>query len=294
MNFYLDDFLEIKEMSSEEREIIQIDSLTEDLYLYIKLLKRGESKNFFDELIIKIRALINNYVLDEKNTICSPIQKYLYLLYHLYNLLSYSSFLNQKYLLNFLYKRIFLFYDSINAQNNNNIMIINNSILNLCKEKNEPILTHCINLIVNKYIFESNLKDLEYLLKYFQDNCSYLQISKIKEEVAKNLFIQLICLDNFKNTNDNKTLSFNDENVSKNFIENIIIKYYDINNNFAKKNTENNIIKNDSIDENNESNIKFLFINNFNKSNIHLLRYLRDAIINVFTPVDANILDYRS
>ena len=117
MSFYLNDFLEVKEISSEEREIMQLNSLSEDLCLHIKLLKNGESKNFFDELIIKIRALINNYVLDEKSTICSPIQKYIFLLYHLYKLLLDSSFLNQKYLLNFLFKRIFLFYDSINPEN---------------------------------------------------------------------------------------------------------------------------------------------------------------------------------
>ena len=290
MSFYLNDFLEVKEISSEEREIMQLNSLSEDLYLQIKLLKNGESKNFFDELIIKIRALINNYVLDEKSTICSPIQKYIFLLYHLYKLLLDSSFLNQKYLLNFLFKRIFLFYDSINPENYNHILIINNSILNLCKGKIEPILTQCINLIVNKYIFETNLKDLEYLLKYFEDNCSYFQISKIKEEIAETLFVQLICLDNFKNSNDTKILNFNDENISKNFIENIITKYYDMNNNFADKNSENNIIKNNSNYEN--ESMKFLFINDFNKSNIHLLRYLRNAIINVFTPIDANILDY--
>ena len=290
MSFDLYDFLELKEISSEERELIKISDLNKDLYNYIDELKIGFQENFFDELISKISSLIHNYVQNQENSICPPIQKYLYLIYDLYHNLLDVTFLNEKFFMCFLFKRIFLFYDSIH-QDYSNINIFNDSILNLCKEKINPIFIHCLNLIVNKFIFESNLTDFSYFLKYFQENfCSNVEISLIKIKIAEIFFVQLICLDDFKNN----LINFNDENTTKDFIENQIINYYNINKILeeqSKKRDDNNIY----IDDNSEYKDKpliFLFENNFNKSQIHLLRYLHNAIINVFTPIDANILDY--
>ena len=291
MNYNLDDFLDIKDSSSEERELTNLTIISKDLYSHLNFLKKGGSTNFYDELIAKIRSLIYNYVLEQQNIICSPIQKYLFLLYHLYQKLLDISFLNKKFLMNFLFKRIFLFFDSIHMNEYNNIIIINDSILNLCKDKTEPIIIHFLNLIINKCIFDSNssLKDLEYLLKYFQDNNTYLQFSRIKKQMPENFFVQLICLDNFKN--NDKLINFNDEKIAQNFIENTITKYYDLSANYQKEESEdkNNKILNDDEKENP---MIFLFVNDFNVSNIHLIRYLRNAIINVFTPIDSNILDY--
>ena len=236
MSYNLEEFLDFKDNSSEERELTNLSILNKDFYLHLNFLKKGKSINFYDELIAKIRSLIYNYVLEQQNIICSPIQKYLFLFYNLYQKLLDVSFLNNKFLLIFLFKRIFLFFDSLHMEEYNNIIIINDSILNLCKDKIEPIIIHFLYLIINKYIFDSNsnLKDLEYLLKYYQDNNSYLQFSRIKKQLAEIFFVQIICLDIFKNTKE-KIINFNDEIIAKNFIENIIIKYYELTINYQQK-----------------------------------------------------------
>jgi hypothetical protein len=198
--------------------------------------------------------------------------------------------MNQKFLLNFLYKRILLFYDSIHPKDSN-IMAINDSILNLCKNQITPILLHCLNLIVNKFIFESNLTEYEYLLKFFADNSeSFSEIYEIGKKAAEIFFVQLICLDDYKNPED-KLINFNDEKVAKDFIENKIISYYNINI-FLNKDKENNDDNNCKNFEYKDKPMIYLFKNDFNTSTYHLLRYLRIAIINVFTPHDSNILNY--
>ena len=289
MSFDINDFLDFKESSSEERELLNLSSLKEDLSILINNLKKGEISNFYDELIAKIRSLIYNYVIEKSNTICSPVQKYLFLLYKLYEELLRVSFLNEKFLINFLYKRILLFFDSLHPEEYNNIMIINDSIINLCKDNITPIITHCLNLIVNKYIFGNNLSDLEYLLKYFQENCTLIEISKIKKEIAELFFVQLICIDIYKNTD--KLQNFNDDKNAKDFIEKAIINLYNINKNTETEESEN-INELISTNNNEDNSLIFLFKNDFNTSTLHLLRYLRNAIINVFTPIDSNILDY--
>ena len=127
MNFDWRDFLIIRENTSEEKELLNLTNLTQDLNIQIDALISHEISNFYDDLITKTRSLIYTYVLDQINTICSPVQKYLFLLHDLFEKLSGVSFMNEKYLMNFLYKRIFLFYNSLNAQDNI-IMIINDSI----------------------------------------------------------------------------------------------------------------------------------------------------------------------
>ena len=287
--FNYNDFLDIKENNFEENELENLLFLSNDLPLRINKLRRKNSPNFYDELIAEIRSLIYNYVTDNQNTICSPVHKYLFLLYYLYKTLLEDSFLNEKFLMNFLFKRIFLFYDSIHPPNYDNILIFNNGILNLCKDKIWPIEVHCLYVIVNKFIFESNLNDVEYLLDYLKDNCSDLEFIKIRKEIQEILFIQLICLDNFKDTK-NKLINFNDEETAKNFIENIITKYYDIN--FKLQSSENENNNNFSNDNVQLKSIYYLFINDFYESDIHLLRCLKNVIINIFTPIDSNILDY--
>ena len=290
MKFNLDDFLDIKEDNTEERELLSLSKINLDIYIKIGELKEGTQEYFYDELIAKIRSLIYNYVLDKQNMICSPNHKFLYLLYDLYNQLLGKSFMNQKFLMNFLYKRILLFYDSIHPKDSN-IMAINDSILNLCKNQITPILLHCLNLIVNKFIFESNLTEYEYLLKFFLDNygaCS--DIYELGKKTAEIYFVQLICLDDFKNPDD-KLTNFNDEKIAKAFIEKKIISNYNINI-FLNKNKENNDNNNCDNFEYKDKPMIYLFKNDFNTSTFHLLRYLRTAIINVFTPYDSNILNY--
>ena len=290
MKFDLDDFLDIREENSEERELMNLSKINLDIYIKIDKLKEGNQEYFYDELIAKIRSSIYNYILEKQNTICSPNHKFLYLLYDLYNQLLGESFLNRKFLMNFLYKRILLFYDSIHSEDSN-IMIINDSILNLCKNQITPIIIHCLNLIVNKFIFESNLTDYEYLLKFFLDNSeSCSDIYEIGKKTAEIFFVQLICLDDYKNP-ENKLTNFNDEKVAKDFIERQIINYYNINN-FLNKSKENNDGNNYENFEYKDKPMIYLFKNDFKASTVHLLRYLRHAIINVFTPYDSNILNY--
>ena len=290
MKFNLDDFLDIKEDNSEERELLNLSKISLDIYIKIDKLKEGNQEYFYDELIARIRSLIYNYILEKQNTICSPNHKFLYLLYDLYNQLLGESFMNQKFLMNFLYKRILSFYDSIHSKDSN-IMIINDSILNLCKNQITPIIIHCLNLIVNKFIFESNLTEYEYLLKFFLDNSeSCSDIYEIGKKTAEIFFAQLICLDDYKNPED-KLSNFNNEKVVKDFIEHQIINYYNINN-FLNKSKENSDDNNCDNFEYKDKPMIYLFKNDFKASTIHLLRYLRTAIINVFTPYDSNILNY--
>ena len=299
MNFDWRDFLIIRENTSEEKELLNLTNLTQDLNIQIDALISHEISNFYDDLITKTRSLIYTYVLDQTNTICSPVQKYLFLLHDLFEKLSGVSFMNEKYLMNFLYKRIFLFYNSLNAQEDNNIMIINDSIINLCKEET-PIIYHCLNLIVNKFIFEENNKfnELDYILKYFAESIRLQNIAKIKNQIPEIFFIQLICLDDFTNKKNKNLLK--DDKAVKDFIEIKVNEFLKLNiknenesnnNNEKINNQANNLLEPEKI----EDEILFLFNNNLDKSinsDVYLLRYLRNAIINVFTPVDSNILNY--
>jgi len=290
MKFNCDDFLHIQEDNSEERELINLSRINLDQCLKIDELKEGNQEYHYDELTAKIRSLIYNYILDNQNTICSPNHKFLNLFYDLYNRLLQKSFMNEKFLMNFLYKRILLFYDSIHPKDSN-VMIINDGILNLCKDEISPILIHCLNIVVNKFIFESNLTDYEYLLKLFLDKFTpCLDFNEIGKKTAEIFFIQLICLDDYKNPKD-KLTNFNDEKVAKKFIENQIINYHKINNYLNKNKEKNDDINSENFEYKDKPMIS-LFKNDFIKSNIHLLRYLKNAIINVFTPYDSNILNY--
>ena len=56
--------------------------------------------------------------------------------------------------------------------------------------------------------------------------------------------------------------------------------------------SENTINNNTSNDDNKENSILALFTNNFDKSTIDLIKFLKNVIINIFTHIDANILDY--
>ena len=277
MKFNLDDFLDIKEENTEERELLNLSKINLDLYIKIGELKEGNQEYFYDELIARIRSLIYNYILEKQNTICSPNHKFLYLLYDLYNQLLGESFMNQKFLMNFLYKRILSFYDSIHSKDSN-IMIINDSILNLCKNQINPIIIHCLNLIVNKFIFESNLTDYEYLFKFFLDNSeSCSDIYEIGKKTAEIFFAQLICLDDYKNPED-KLSNFNNEKVVKDFIEHQIINYYNINN-FLNKSKENSDDNNCDNFEYKDKPMIYLFKNDFKTSTVLILSYLRTAII---------------
>lgn len=290
MKFNLDDFLDIQEENSEERELINLSKINLDLYIKIDELKEINQEYFYDELVSKIRSLVYNYILEKQNTICSQSHKFLYLLYDLYNRLLGKSFMNQTFLITFLYKRLLLFYNSLHPKDSN-VKIINDTILNLCKNQITPIIMHCLNLIVNKFIFESNLTEYEYLLQFFLDNSeSCNDIYEIWKKTAEIFFIQLICLDDYKNPED-KSPNFNDEKVANEFIENKIISYYNITK-FLNKDKENNDENNCDNFEYKDKPIIYLFKNDFNISTLHLLRYLRSAIINVFTPYDSNILNY--
>ena len=85
MKFNLDDFLDIKEENTEERELLNLSKINLDLYIKIGELKEGNQEYFYDDLIAKIRSLIYNYILDKQNMICSSNHKFLYLFYDLYN-----------------------------------------------------------------------------------------------------------------------------------------------------------------------------------------------------------------
>ena len=294
MNFSIKDFLTISEKNPEERELLSLSSLAKDLSLQINYLNLNQATNFYDELTAKIRSLIYNYIPQQESNICNPVQRYLFLLYDLFKKLSNVSFMNKKFLLNFLYKRIIQFYNPLISQDMNNTIIINDVLMNLCKDRIKPIVHYCLNYIVNKFIFDekNKLYELNYLLKFFQENERFVEISKIKKKISEIFFVQLICLDDFSKDKIKNYLK--EENNVKEFITNKIDEFYQLNLQIDNNTNNENINKNlyDEGNNHEKDEILFLFKNDFNMSSFHLIRYLRKAIINVFTPVDANILDY--
>ena len=101
-------------------------------------------------------------------------------------------------------------------------------------------------------------------------------MNEIKNQISKIFFIQLICLEDYADKKNKSVLK--DEKSIKDFIENKITELYKFNMEKKDKNENNDML--------------FLFENDFNDENLHLLRYLRKAIISVFTPIDSNILDF--
>ena len=85
MSNFLDDFLNDIEDNSEERELLNLSNKIQDLSIEISTITLPKSSNFYDELNTKIRLLVHSYVLDQENTICSPVQKCLYLFHTLFN-----------------------------------------------------------------------------------------------------------------------------------------------------------------------------------------------------------------
>ena len=153
MKQFLEQSLILEEAPSEEKESQNLSDLTKDLSVLISSLNRHECANFYGELITKIRTLIYSYVKEQQNSKLSPVHKYLYLLYDLFQKIAEYSFMNKNFFLNFLYKRIFSYYNPLEPNQNNNIMLINDIIVHLCTENKRPIFYHCINYIVNMYFF---------------------------------------------------------------------------------------------------------------------------------------------
>ena len=292
MSNFLDDFLNDIEDNSEERELLNLSNKIQDLSIEISTITLPKSSNFYDELNTKIRLLVHSYVLDQENTICSPVQKCLYLFHTLFNQLSNISFMNKNFLLAFLYKRTFAFYESLNPQKNNDVEIINNSFNNLTKDEISPIIFHCLNFIVDRFIFDDKktLSQMKYLLEYFNDNSSAFNKSIIQGNIFIIYFSKLICLDDSSEEQIKQKLK--DEQSVKEFIENKITQLCEL----RELNTDDNSLNMDESNINTETYdinyISFLFKHDFNESKIYLSRYLRNAIIKVFTPVDQNILNY--
>ena len=281
----------LSEETPEEKELLSLSPLLKDFDIQINLLSHHESKNFYGELTTKIRSLIYEYIKKQGTSSCSPIHKYLYLFYTLYQELSDVSFMKPNFLINFLFKRIFLFFNSLNSKDFGNIKVINASLDNLCRDQLKCIIYHCMNLLVNKFIFEDrkNLAEINYIMEYFQKNEDSIDTSNMKNEIAEIFFMQLICLDDFIDDKNKDILK--DEAKVKKFIEDKVVELYQLNMNNESGQDQNEI----NIEQGNDKNediVLFLFHNDFNESDRHLLRDLRKAIIKVFTPVDANVLDF--
>jgi hypothetical protein len=119
---------------------------------------------------------------------------------------------------------------------------------------------------------------------------SYSKVYDMSKKTTEIFFVQLICLDDYKNREDTLN-NFNDENVAKYFIENQINKIYNINK-YLNNNKENDDNNKSAKFEYEDKPMIFLFKNDFCSSTLHLLRYLKEAIINVFTPYESKILNY--
>jgi hypothetical protein len=125
----------------KKEELLEIRNINSNLYSKISKLK--ERNCFFDELILQICVLREKYILkkENKNNKCAANHKFLYLFYDLNNKLLDESFMDKNFLLNFLYQAILVYYDAIHTKNSN-FKIINESIINLCKNNNTPIVNH--------------------------------------------------------------------------------------------------------------------------------------------------------
>ena len=289
MNQISEDFLTIGEETDQEKELLSLDPMFKDLDVQIYCLSLNESKNFYGELVTRIRSLIYNCVKAPPSNNCSQIHRYLYLFFQLYAKLSKVSFMNPEFLINFLFSRIFPFYNSINPEEINDINAINEGIINLCKDQLKPVVYHSINFLVNKFIFQDpkNSAEIYRIIEFFQVKKESIDISSIKDEIADIFFMQLICLDDFTD-NQNKNM-LKDTNKVKEFIENSILQLYQLNMEKDENQNEGNIVEDHDTKE---DIFLSLFKNDFNKETRHLLRHLRKAIIKVFTPVDSNILDF--
>jgi hypothetical protein len=87
---------------------MKLSTITLDLYILIDNLKEGNQANFYDKLIDKTGSFKNEYILKKtnQNAKCYPQRKCLYMIYDLYNRLLKKAFMNNKFLINFVYKRI--------------------------------------------------------------------------------------------------------------------------------------------------------------------------------------------
>ena len=292
MNHYID------YKNSEENEIYF------NLYIIIDKFKEGNQQNIYEELTKNIAILKKHYKMKKQTDEVSVTDNLIHLLDEIVKGLLKTSFMNQKFLSCFIYQSILYSYDVMH-QENPNTLTLNNSSANFCSNENSPTIIHCLNLIVKKFIFGANLTQYqdflfqqplpEYLSKFFQDNSeSNREINQIQNKgaeiqnkTAEILFVQLISLHDYKNSKDILT-NLNDEKVAKDLIESSINYYYKINDilNVNKKNNDDN-----KYDRPKYS-FASLFQNDYNISKIHLLRYLKTAIINVFTPTDPSILNY--
>ena len=192
MNYKLEDFFELeKGNSKEEKELLNLTKINLDLYSKIGKLKEGNQVSFYDELILQICSLKEKYIMknQSQNNECSPSHKFIYLFYELYNRLLGYSFMNKDFLMNFLYKTISLNYEPIDPKDSD-IKIINDSISQLCKTNNTAIIKHCLNLIVNKYIFKSNWTEYQYLLNFFKKNIEW-DIYEIRKKTSEIFLFKL-------------------------------------------------------------------------------------------------------
>jgi hypothetical protein len=240
----------LSEETPEEKELLSLSPLLKDFDIQIKLLSHHESKNFYGELTAKIRSLIYEYIKKQGTSSCSPIHKYLYLFYTLYQELSDVSFMKPNFLINFLFKRIFLFFNSLNSKDFGNIKVINASLDNLCRDQLKCIIYHCMNLLVNKFIFEDrkNLAEINYIMEYFQKNEDSIDTSNMKNEIAEIFFTQLICLDDFIDDKNKDILK--DEAKVKKFIEDKVVELYQLNMNNESGQDQNEI----NIEQDNDKN----------------------------------------
>ena len=284
--------IKLRERTPEERELLKLSNLLKDIIRLKNSLVSHQTQNFYEELNTKIRSLIYKYIQEQQNSLFSQEKKHLHLFYKLFKLLWNFTFMNQQCLINFLFKRIFSFYNSLNSSEDKDILLLDDTNIYLFRRNLEPIIYHCLNLFVNKFLFhrKKSLPELKYLIKYYKEKEGNIGMTEIKNQISEIFFIQLICLEDYA---DKKTKSLlKDENSIKDFIENKIIELYKFN---LEKNDKNNKNENDdliNLNPNENNDMLFLLENDFNEENLHLLRYLRKAIISVFTPVDSNILDF--
>ena len=289
MNQISDEFLKLFEETDQEKELLSLVPMLKDLDVQIYCLTLNESKNFYGELVTKIRSLIYNWVKGPQRNNCSQIHKYLYLFYQLNAKLSKVSFMNPEFLINFLFKRIFLFYNSINPEEISDSNAINEGIRSLCRNRLKPLVYHGMNFLVNKFIFQDpkNKSEIYHLLEFFLEKKESINISDIKDEIADIFFMQLICLDDFTDKQNKNMLK--DANKVKEFIENTIVQLYQLNTEKDEDLNGPNIVEDHDPKE--DFFLSF-FKNDFNKEPGHLLRHLLKAIIKVFTPIDSNILNF--
>ena len=74
---------------------------------------------------------------------------------------------------------------------NPDILLLDDTNIYLFRRNLEPIIYHCLNLFVNKFLFhrKKSLPELKYLIKYYKEKEGNIGMTEIKNQISEIFFI---------------------------------------------------------------------------------------------------------